>query len=120
MNSLAAKRCDQVSVGTNVGRDSVLGIATRYPLDRPEIKSRWRRDIPPTVQMGSGAHLSFCTMDNGSLSRGKAVGVDHRTPPSAEVEESVELQLFSTSEPSWAVVELVRNLVAHGDAREGK
>jgi hypothetical protein len=37
MASLAAKRCNQVSVGTNVGRDIVLGIATRYPLDGPEI-----------------------------------------------------------------------------------
>jgi hypothetical protein len=40
MTSLAAKRRSQVSVATNVGRDSVLGIATRYPLDGPEIKSQ--------------------------------------------------------------------------------
>jgi hypothetical protein len=29
-----------------VGRDSVVGIATRYGLDGPEIEARWRRDFP--------------------------------------------------------------------------
>ena len=28
-----------------VGRDSVVGIATRYELDGPEIESRWGRDF---------------------------------------------------------------------------
>jgi hypothetical protein len=30
----------------NVGRDSSVGIATRYRLDGPEIESRWGRDFP--------------------------------------------------------------------------
>ena len=30
----------------NVGRDNVNGIATRYRLDGPGIKSRWGRDFP--------------------------------------------------------------------------
>jgi hypothetical protein len=29
-----------------VGRDSVLGIATHYGLDGPEIAYRWGRDFP--------------------------------------------------------------------------
>jgi hypothetical protein len=29
-----------------VGRDSSVGIATRYGLDGPEIESRWRQDFP--------------------------------------------------------------------------
>jgi len=31
-----------------VGRDSSVGIATRYGLDVPEIESRWGRDFPHT------------------------------------------------------------------------
>jgi len=31
---------------TGVGRDTSVGIATRYGLDGPEIESRWRRDFP--------------------------------------------------------------------------
>jgi len=30
----------------SVGRDSSVGIATRYGLDGPGIESRWRRDFP--------------------------------------------------------------------------
>ena len=29
-----------------VGRDSAVGIATRYGLEGPKIESRWRRDFP--------------------------------------------------------------------------
>jgi hypothetical protein len=31
---------------TSAGRDSAVGIATRYGLDRPGIESRWGRDFP--------------------------------------------------------------------------
>ena len=30
-----------------MGRDSSVGIATRYGLDGPGIESRWGRDFPP-------------------------------------------------------------------------
>jgi hypothetical protein len=32
--------------GLNVGRDSSVGIASRYWLDGPGIESRWGRDFP--------------------------------------------------------------------------
>ena len=32
--------------GLMVGRDSSVGIATRYELDGPGIESRWGRDFP--------------------------------------------------------------------------
>jgi hypothetical protein len=33
-------------VRISVSRDSVVGIATRYGLDGPDIDSRWRRNFP--------------------------------------------------------------------------
>ena len=55
------------------GRDSAVGIATRYDLDGPEIESRWGRDFP---------HLSIPALGPThppiqwlpGLSRGKAAG----------------------------------------------
>ena len=35
-----------VPIGLYGGRDSSVGIATRYGLDGPGIESRWRRDFP--------------------------------------------------------------------------
>jgi hypothetical protein len=40
------KRQIKASYSTAVGRDSVVGIATRYGLDGPGIESRWGRDFP--------------------------------------------------------------------------
>ena len=36
------------------GRDSSVGIATRYGLDGPGIESRWRRDFPPPSRPALG------------------------------------------------------------------
>ena len=55
------------SVTSNGGRDSAVGIATRYGLDGPGIESRWGRDFPqpsrpalgptqPPVQWVPGLH----------------------------------------------------------------
>ena len=52
------------------GRDSSVGIATRYRLDGPGIESRWGARFSAPVQIGPGAHPAFCTMGNVSLSRG--------------------------------------------------
>jgi len=34
------------TMAVDVGRDSSVGVATRYGLDGPGIESRWRRDFP--------------------------------------------------------------------------
>jgi hypothetical protein len=49
------------------------------------------------VQTGSGAHPAFCTMGIGSFPGVKRPGrgVDHLHPTSSEVEEIVELYIYS-------------------------
>jgi hypothetical protein len=89
-----------------MGRDSSVGIATRYELDGPGIESRWGRDFQqpsrpalgptqPPVQWVSGNSL-------GVKRPGR--GVDHPPPSSAEVKERAELYLNSPSGPSWPVI----------------
>ena len=64
----------------NVGRYSVVDIATRYWLDGPGIEFRWGRDFPH-IQRGPGAHPVSCTMSTVSFPGVKRSGrgVDH--PP---------------------------------------
>ena len=45
-----------------VGRDSSVGIATRYWLDDPGIESRWEARFFAPVQIGPGGHPASCTM----------------------------------------------------------
>ena len=52
-----------------VGRDSSVGIATRYGLDGRGIESRWGARFSASVQTGPGAHLASYIMGTGSLSR---------------------------------------------------
>jgi len=64
------------------GRDSSVGMATRYGLDGPGIESRWgggRFSAP--IQTGPGAHPASYIMGTGSSPgvRGSGRGVDH--PP---------------------------------------
>ena len=62
-------------VHINRGRDSSDGMATRYGLDGPGIKSRWEARFSPPVQAGPGVHAASYTMVTDSLSRGgKAAG----------------------------------------------
>jgi hypothetical protein len=88
------------------GRDSSVGIATRYGLDGPGIESRWERDFSqpsrpamgptqPSVQWVPG-------LFSGVMRPGR--GVDHPPSSSTRVKESVELYLYSPSGPSWPVV----------------
>jgi hypothetical protein len=75
----------------HMDRDSSVGIATRYGLDGPEIKSRLRgARFSAPVQTGPGAHPDSYTMCTGSFPEVKwpERGVDH-TPSSAEVKERV-------------------------------
>ena len=63
------------------GRDSSVGIATRYGLDGPGIESRWRARLSAPVQTGPGAHPASSTVGIGSFPGVKRPGrgVDH--PP---------------------------------------
>jgi len=49
------------------GRDSSVGIATRYGLDGAGIESRWGARISAPVLTGPGAHPTYYTMGTGSL-----------------------------------------------------
>ena len=89
----------------NVGRDSSVGIATRYLLDGAGIKSRWgdifhnRPDRP-----WSAPNLIY----NGYrfFPGVKAAGSwrSPLAPSNAEVKERVELYLYSPSGTSWPVL----------------
>jgi hypothetical protein len=88
-----------------VGRDSVVGTATRYGLDGPVSNPgggeifRTRPDRPwcPPSLLCNGHRVSF----PGVKRPGR--GVDHQPPSSADVKEGVDLYLYSSSGPSWPV-----------------
>jgi hypothetical protein len=90
----------------SVGRDSSVGIATRYGLDGPGIESRWGVRFSAIVLTGPGGHPASYTMGPVSFPWVKRPrsGVDHPPPSSAQVKERVELYLYSPSGPSWSVL----------------
>ena len=92
----------------NWGRDSSVGIATRYGLEGPGIESRWGggRDFSHLSRPALGPHPASCTVGTGCLPGVKRPvrGADHPPPSSAEVEGRVELYICSTSGPSWPVI----------------
>jgi hypothetical protein len=53
-----------------LGRDSSVGIATRYRLDGPGIESRWGARFSAPVQTYPGAHPASYTLGTVPLSRG--------------------------------------------------
>ena len=69
------------------GRDSSVGIATRYGQDGPGIESRWEARFSAPVQTGPGVHPASCTMGTRSSPGVKRPGrgADHPPHPSAEV-----------------------------------
>ena len=60
---------------TNVGRDSSVGIATRYGLDGPGIESRWRRDFPHPSRPALGSTQPSIQWVPGLFPGGKAAVV---------------------------------------------
>ena len=74
---------------TCVGRDSSVGIATRYGLDGPGIESRWGARFSAPVQTDPGAYPASCTMGTGSFPGVKRLGrgADYPPPSSAEVKK---------------------------------
>jgi hypothetical protein len=56
------------AVSLSHGRDSVVGIATRYGLDDLAIKSSWGE----VLLTAPGPYPSSCKMGTGSISRGQS------------------------------------------------
>jgi hypothetical protein len=89
-----------------MGRDSSVGIKTRYGLDGPGIESRWgtrffhsRPDRPwgpPSLLYNGYRGVPGVTLPGS--------GFDHPPQSSAEVNERVELYLYSPSGSSWPVL----------------
>ena len=57
-----------------MGRDSSVGIATRYGMNGSGIEYRWRARFSAPVHTGPGAYPASCTMGTGSFLGGKAAG----------------------------------------------
>jgi hypothetical protein len=76
-----------------VGRDFVVGIATRYGLDGPGIESRWGRDFPHPSRPALGPTQPPIQWIAVSFPRIKRSGRGANYTPlsSAEVKERVEL-----------------------------
>ena len=93
-----------------MGRDSSVGIATRYELNGLKIESRWGRDfLHPSLPyqplgLPSLLYNGHCVSFPG-VKRPRR-GVNHPPLPSAEVKERKELQayFYSSSGPSWPVL----------------
>jgi hypothetical protein len=86
------------------GRDSAAGVATRYGLDGPGIESLWEQDFPhtsgpalgPTSPPYNGYIFSYPGVKRPDRSN------DHPPPSSTEVEERIELHLYSPCAHSTA------------------
>jgi hypothetical protein len=76
-----------------VGRDSSVGVATRYGLDGLGIESRRGRDFPHPSRPPPGTHPASYTMGTGSFSGVKrpGCGVDHNPQLAARLKERAEL-----------------------------
>ena len=85
-----------------VGRDSSVGIATRYGLDGPGIESQWEVRFSTPVWTGPGAHPASYTMGTRSFRGVKRPGrgVDHPPPSSTKIKERVDVYFFPSG-PSW-------------------
>jgi len=85
-----------------VGRDSSVGIATRYGLDGPGIGGEIFRTCPDRPWGPPSLLYNGYRVFPGV----KATGAWRwpPTPSSAKVKERVELYLYSPSRPSWPVL----------------
>ena len=90
----------------NVGRNSSVGIATRYWLDGSGIESRCGAKFSAPVRTGPGAQPASCAVGSRSFQGVKRPGrgVEHPSPSSPEAKEREELYLCSPFGPSWLVL----------------
>ena len=79
------------------GRDSSVGIASRYGLDGPGIESRWGAILSSAVQTDPRAHPTSYTTVTESFARLKRPGRDADHPPASSAEVEVRIEL------SWPV-----------------
>jgi hypothetical protein len=89
------------------GQDSAVGIVICYRLDGPGIEIPVAERFSTCIQTSPGAQPASCTMRTGSFPQAKQPrwGIDHPPPSTAEVKETVELYLYSSSGTSWPVLE---------------
>jgi hypothetical protein len=83
-----------------MGRDSLVGIVTRYGLDGLVRESHRGHDFPHSSRPALG-HIHEVSFP-GVKRPGR--GVNHPPTSSAEVKERVELYFYSPSGPSWPVL----------------
>ena len=91
---------------TLMGRNSSVGIATRYGLDDPGIESRLDRDFPHPSRPALGLSQPPVNWIQG-LSQGvKRLGRGVDDPPhlTPMFQEKVELYFYSPYGPSWPVL----------------
>jgi hypothetical protein len=96
--------CVCVCMYVRVGRNGVVGIVTCYGLYGPKLESQWEqifrarpdRSRSPSSLLYNGYRVSFLGVKRPRR------GVDHPFPSSAEVNERVQLYLYSPSGPSWS------------------
>ena len=91
-----------------MGRDSSVGIATRYGLDGPGIEYRWGggRDFPHPSRQALGP-TQPPVQRVPRLSRGLkqlGSGADDPPPSKRRGHERVGLYLYSPSGPQWPVI----------------
>ena len=91
-----------------VGRDSVVGVETRYGLEGSGIESPWGRDFPHRPwSLPSILYNVYRVSFPGVKRPGR--GANHPLPSNAEVKGRIELYLYSPSGPSWPVVGRISN-----------
>jgi hypothetical protein len=98
-----------------VGRDSSVGIATRYGLDGPGIQSRWMRDfshLPGPAVMATQPPIQWISVHSPGAKRSR-FGVNNPSSSSVTIKERVELCLHSPSVPLWNVIGWISPLYAY-------
>ena len=84
-----------------MGRDRVVGTATRYRLDGPEIESHWMRDFPA---LGPTQPPILWVLGVSPEGNTAGCGGDHPPPCSTEVKERVIVHVYFPSGPSWPIL----------------